>query len=165
MKVSVVTRKDFNLSPRQLLISSRKELENILTSFNHTEGNNSYYFLDYYRQEIVVSSLSAPILGGFSKALADQEGFDFFERILSNKEWNWMSRVNVKMYEFFFSCPEADRKHLAFAYDLKITTIKGKQIILSHIIVPYKLCKNGNLWLGLCQVSVSPNHKSGCPTI
>jgi DNA-binding CsgD family transcriptional regulator len=163
-KVTIVTRKPFDISKRQLELFDTDELENMLAAFNYAEGNN-FYILDYYRKKIFVGSPSALILGGFEKQVLDDEGFCFFERVLPDREWKWLNRVNHKMYQFFFSCPEPDRKHLAFSCDFKISTVKGKQIILRHTIVPYKLCKNGNLWLGLCHVSLSPHHESGHPTI
>ncbi len=164
MKVSIVTRKPFDISERQLQMLSIKELENMLTSFSYADGSN-FYFLDYYRKKIIVGSPSAMILCGFEKQVMDDDGFNFFERILSNKEWKWMNRVNAKMYYCFFSYAEEDRKHLAFVYDLAVKSLKGHRAILRHTIVPFKLCKNGNLWLGLCHVSSSPYQESGHPTI
>jgi DNA-binding CsgD family transcriptional regulator len=44
---------------------------------------------------------------------------------------------------------------------LSVLTAKGKELILHHHTVPYKLCQNGNMWLGLCHVWASPEKKSG----
>ncbi|MDR2907604.1 MAG: LuxR C-terminal-related transcriptional regulator, partial [Bacteroidales bacterium] len=76
-----------------------------------------------------------------------------------------MNHVNEKMYQFFFSCSKSDRKNLVLSYDFKMVTLKDRQVILSHTIVPYKLCKNSNLWIALCHVSLSPNQEAMHPTL
>ena len=163
VKVSIVTRQPFKISSRQKQAFSEEELENTLAAFNYACGN--FYMLDYYRKKIIVDSPTSPILCGFPKSQADKEGFDFFQQTLSDEEWKWLSRVNIKCYQIFFKHSELDRKNLVFSYDLTMTTVKKKKIVLHHKLVPYKLCRNGNLWLGLCHVSLSPHQESGHPTI
>ena len=160
MRISVVTHKEFKISDRQLRAFCKEELENMLASFNYAEGNN-YYILDYFNKKVIVESPTSPILCGFPKEYVDEENFGFFQRTLSDDEWKWLSEINVKCYQFFFLCSESDRKNLVFSYDLTMKTPKDKKVVLHHKIVPYKLCKNGNLWLGLCHVSLSPNRERG----
>jgi len=160
MKVTVVTKQAFKVSAWSLKNYNETELENTLRAFNSAGGGN-FYFLDYYRKKAIVDSSSALILCGHSKNLADKQGFDFFQYVLSDNEWNWLNRVNEKCYEFFFNYPKNRHKDLSISYDLKLITTKGKEIMLRHNIVPYKLCQNGNVWLGLCHVWASPEKKSG----
>jgi len=135
----------------------------MLIALNQTV--NGYYMMDYFTQKLIVSSPSAPILCGYPKEMAREEKFNFFTRIMNKTEWTWLNRVNEAAYEVFFKCSSDERKYLCLSYDLELTTIKNKKIILTHKVVPYKLCRNGNLWLGLCYVTLSSRKESGHPTI
>jgi hypothetical protein len=101
------------------------------------------------------------VLCGHPKDLAEDKGFGFFEHVLSSKEWKWLLRANEMAYNFFFNYPKHKRKDLIFSFDLEMATLKEKKQVFHHKIVPYKLCKNGNLWLGLCHISPSVEKKSG----
>jgi len=41
------------------------------------------------------------------------------------------------------------------SYDLTFAMADGKEVVLHHKVTPFRLCKNGNMWLGLCYVTVS----------
>jgi DNA-binding CsgD family transcriptional regulator len=164
MKVTVHTKQAWKVSAWNLRHYNETELENTLKSFNHAGGSN-FYLLDYYRKKIIVNSPSALILCGYSKAMADRQGFDFFQHILSDEEWDWLNKVNIECYEFFFNYPEHRRNDILISYDLKLITVKDKELVLHHHVVPYKLCQNGNVWLGLCHVWIAPKKKSDTPTI
>jgi DNA-binding CsgD family transcriptional regulator len=163
-KVTVVTKKDFKVSGWSLRYYNEKELENILSAVNFAGGSN-FYISDYYRKKIIVDSSSSLILCGHSKAEADRLGFDFFHNILSDEEWNWLHQINKECYKFFFDYPKEKRQDLLLSYDLAVLTTKGKEFILHHHTVPYKLCQNGNMWLGFCHVWTSSEKKSGNPHI
>ena len=143
---------------------SEKGLEEMLSSFNHT-GKSNFYFLDYFRKRIIVDSPLSLILAGYPKTQAEKLGFDFFEHVLSDSEWAWLDNLNKMSYDFFFHYPKNRRKDLLFSYDLTVLTAKNKSVILHHNISPYKLCKNGNMWLGLCHVWVSPSQKKTVPFV
>jgi len=162
-KVTVVTEQGWNVPDWCLKHHSEKGLEEVLNAFNHAGGNN-FYFLDYFRKKFIVDSPSSLILCGHSKALADEKGFDFFQYILSDTEWIWLNRVNLEGYQFFFNYDKNRRKDLLLSYDLAVLTAKSKEFILHHHLVPYKLCKNGNVWLGLCNAWASDQKKAN-PTI
>jgi hypothetical protein len=163
-KVTVMTKQGFKVSGWNFRHYNETELESILNAFNFAGGSN-FYMSDYYRKKIIVDSPSSLILCGHSKIEAERLGFEFFHNILTDDEWNWLDRVNKECYKFFFNYPEEKRKGLLLSYDLSVLTAKGKKLILHHHTVPYKLCQNGNMWLGLCHVWASPEKKSGSPLI
>jgi len=164
MKVTIVKKQSWRIPDWYLRTHSEKGLEEVLSSFNHT-GKSNFYFLDYFRKKIIVDSPLSLILAGHSKAEVNELGFGFFEHILSDSEWVWLNRVNIECYNFLFNYPANRRKDLLFSYDLAVLTAKDNNIILHHNISPYKLCKNGNLWLGLCHVWVSSSQRKSCPLI
>jgi len=159
-KVTVITKKPFEISQRSLDFYNQKELENTLTSINNAT-KSSAYIMDYYNEKIIVDSDSSLVLCGHSKAVADQQGFGFFEHVLSDAEWKHLQRANEKAYEMFFYFPENRRRYLSFSYNMKMLTAKGNDLVLNHNFTPYKMCKNGNLWLSLCNVSISDQKDLG----
>jgi DNA-binding CsgD family transcriptional regulator len=169
-KVKVFTRQPWDV-PRNLATRFSKEnIEDTLSRFNQACGKK-FYMLDYRKKRFIVDSNSSPVLCGHPKELADVEGFEFYHRILKDDEWQWIQRMNAEAYNVLFSTPIEVRDSLVISYDLTfhIASEKDselpKEFILHHKVVPYQLCNNGNLWLGLCFVSPSINEKTGTATI
>ncbi len=153
MEVTVKTQKDFRILKRNEEIHNPKELEAGLSAANRLVGGN-FHIMDYARKQIIVNN-SSWILCGYSKEIADAEGFDFFSRILNEDEQTWMTRVNQASYQVLFNYSKVERFHLLLSYDVTVRNINDTEFILNHKVTPLKLCENGNLWLGLCQVSLS----------
>ena len=162
MKATVVTKKDWNIPKWMLKDFSEKKLEAMLRSFNNV-GKGNYFFMDYFRQKLIVDSSSSLVLCGYSKEVADEQGFLFFENILTDDEWSGLQQLNINSYDYFFNYPESRRMDLYFSFDVTFQTEKGGSSILKWNVIPYKLCKNGNLWLGLCYVWESDKKESGNP--
>jgi len=155
-----ITERQWSISKKQLDVYSVEKLEELLNAFNQML-NGQFYIVDYYRQQIIVSSSYAPILCGYSRSIAQKEGFDFFDRIMKQEKLEWIQQVNACVFRFFFQQPINERKNFEASYDLTVKMRGGKSHVLHHKVMPYKLCKNGNLWLGLCfaTVSASPQMK------
>jgi len=156
MGIVTVNPKKWDIPKKQLNTFDKKEIENILYAFNQSCGGN-YYMLDYSQQKIIVDDLSSAVLCGYSKEVIEKDGFDFFKRILSPAEQQWLDKVNLAGWKVLFLYEEVKRKDLVISYDLTIKTVHGLKNILHHKITPFKLCNNGNMWLGLCHVTISPH--------
>ena len=153
-----ITKRQWGISKKQLEVHSIEKLEELLNSFNQML-NGQFYIVDYYRQKVIVNSSYAPILCGYSKEIVDEEGFDFYSRILNHEEWEWIKQMNAAAFGFCFQLPDEDRKKMEVSYDLAVKTKDHKNLILHHKVMPYQLCKNGNVWLGLCYAMASTSKK------
>jgi len=131
---------------------SEEFIVDTLLPFNQVD-NQKYYMVDYFRKKVIVDSSSSPVLCGYPKELLDEEGFDFFKRILPPTEMDWLKNVIQEFYPVFFATPVESRKSLVLSYELTFITVKHEELVLHHKIVPFQLCDNGNLWLSLCSVS------------
>jgi len=158
MSISAVIPRKWSISKKELDVFDKKEIEHILKQFNQS-CSGSYYMLDYYHKKIIVDTLSSTILCGHPKEIADTEGFDFVKRTISPEDQGWANQVNKIAYKFFFNYDEKKRMDLRLSYDLGARTINGSRYVLHHKVTPFKLCKNGNLWLGLCHVTESSNRE------
>jgi len=141
--------------PRNLeRLYSPRNVEAAINFFNRVCESN-FYILDFRNQKLISGNLSSVLLCGYPIDLVEKEGADFFKRILSENEFEWFSQLNKEWYNIFYSYPELQRQNLEFTYDLLATTSSQQEIILRHKLVPYKLDKNGNMWLGLYHITSS----------
>jgi hypothetical protein len=153
------TETDWNIPEELEKTFSKETLEDLLSTLNQV-GGQRFYIMDYYRKRIIVESSSSLILCGHPKELANKKGFGFFKHILSVEEWHWLSCVNCQSYSIFFDTHLRNRKKSTILYDLTFINANKTEIILHHKVVPYQLCKNGNLWLSLCSVELSNQKNS-----
>jgi hypothetical protein len=116
----------------------------------------SFYVVDYRQQKVISGSSSAKqLICGHSKDLVSIEGLDFYKRILVKEELEWLNKMNEEAHNILHDHPADERQNLVFTYDLIAKTADKREVILRHKLVPYRLCKNGNMWLGLCHITTS----------
>jgi len=159
IKTITQTEREWSISKKMQQSFNKESIEKILSAIDLIGGFGSY-IMDYHAQKIFVSSESSSILCGHPKELIDNEGFNFFKRIMSPKELAWLSCANKASYDVFFDTPFTSRKKLIFSFDLTCATTNQREIILHHKVVPFQLCNNGNVWLSLCSVTSSYQKKS-----
>jgi len=150
--ITVKSQKKWSVSKKELNIFSVEQIENTLKQFNQS-CSGVYYVMDYYRQQIITDSPSSSILCGHPKKIVDKEGFAFLHRLIVPEEQAWVIQVNDAAFDFFFSHDEKKRMDLRLSYDLGVKTINGTKFSLHHKLTPFRLCKNGNLWLALCHAT------------
>ena len=160
-----ITEKEWAIPPSLVKDTALKRLVSMLKSINQINETNSYYIRDFRSRKIIADSDISAILCGYSKNLLDKEGFDFYRRILAEKELAWIADVYVDSYRIFYSYPQAKRCSLISNYEVEVKTADQESLILQHKSTPYLLCDNGNLWLSLCCVSISNQKQSGTATI
>lgn len=154
MKIEACIQKPWKI-PRDLeRLYNAKNVEIALSVFDRVSRDN-FYMVDYRNQKLITGVHREHTLSGYSKDILEIEGFDFYQRVLPKKEMAWLAQMNKEAHNVFYSYPEDQRLNLEFSYDLVGEDLNKQEIILHHRLVPYKLCKNGNMWLALCHVTAS----------
>jgi len=155
MKLKASNPKPFDISKEMKKKYTENELRDMIGLFRQlTKGE--FYIMDYAKQKLISENLPTPISIGYSRELVQKEGLNFYRQILSGKELDWLRQMNKSAHNVLLSHPENQRKKIEFYYSLNATTIHKREVVLYHKLVPYQLCLNGNMWLGLCIVSLSP---------
>jgi DNA-binding CsgD family transcriptional regulator len=154
MKIDPHIRKSWKIPKDSARLYSVEKIEKILSSFNRA-GKNNYYVLDYYNQKLIMGASSASTFCGYPKDAIKKKGIGFYQQILDKDELKWWAMMNEEAFNVFFDYPESQRENLKFTYDLIAETITQQKVVLHHRLIPYKLCENGNMWLGLFFVSES----------
>lgn len=158
MKITI-TKKQWGISKKDLKTLSFQKIEEMLYSLNKM-CSGCFYVGNYYHKKLIIDSPNALILCGYPKELAEQEGFDFFQKTLKKEEHDWVMQMNEAAYKFLFNRPLHQRKNWTSSYDLTFTMADGQEVVLHHKVTPHQLCKNGNMWLGLCYVVASSSKKN-----
>ena len=148
-----ITKRQWNISKADLKAFCSQKIERTLNAFNQA-SSGSFYMADYYHNQFIIDPSHALILCGYSKALADEKGFAFFGKILKKDEFRWILQMNSATYKFLFNLPINQRTKAMVSYDLTFIMSDGNEVVLHHKVIPYQLCKNGNVWLGLCHISL-----------
>ena len=153
---------DLNVSQRQQRTFNQKKIEELLYSINQT-CSGQFYMVDFLSKKVIVGSPYASILCGYPKELLEQEGFGFYLRLFKEDEWKRVDQMKEAAYKVLTRYPLSCRKKFVLSLDLRLITNKNEEIVLHHKSTPYKLCKNGHLWLSLCYVTEASSEKMrGC---
>jgi len=159
--IPTVKIRDWKMPKNLTKEANRTRLIEMLAAMNKINDTASYYIRDSYKQEIIVDSPKSAILCGLSINCASSLGFAFYNRIFDENEWDWLAKMFEESYKIFYKYPPAQRRNLVSSYDFTLKTANKSKLILRHRGVPFLLCDNGNLWLSLCSVTVSPEKQSG----
>jgi len=155
IKLKTTNYKQFNISKKKEKKFNENELRNMISLFRQlTKGE--FYIMDYDKQKLILEDLPTPISIGYSRELVQKEGLNFYRLILDEKELGWLRQMNKSAHDILQSYPENQRKKIEFYYNLNTLTNHKREVVLYHKLVPYQLCLNGNMWLGLCVTSLSP---------
>jgi DNA-binding CsgD family transcriptional regulator len=116
----------------------------------------SFFVINYHTNKIILGNIETPLFSGHNPNLIEEEGLDFYKRILKPEEYEWMEQLGKAATEVFHQTPLTERPNLVLSYEVVGKQEDGREIILQHTITPYKLDENGNLWLSLCRVHPTP---------
>ena len=155
MELQACIQNPWNVTKELKRTYSQRNVEKALGLFNRACHNN-FFITDHREQKIIAGkTVISSLLYGYSKEVIEIEGFDFYERILDDEEKKWLTQLNKQAFSVFYNYPQSERWNLEFYFDLIANFPEKQNIILHHKLVPFKLDKNGNLWLGLCHITTS----------
>ena len=141
-------KKPWRIPKEMVRAFNAKRLDETLGLFNRAcEG--SFYIADYYNDKMLVGDSSHSTFSGYSRALVEKEGFDFYHRILKPDELKWWKDMCINASKILYGYPESQRGNLVFSYDILATAINNREMILHYKMVPFQFDSNGNMWLGL----------------
>ena len=162
MKLDPFIQKPWAISKELARAFSVKKIEATLGIFNRA-GATNFYVVDFYKQRLILGNSTNVEFSGYSKIIIEKEKFEFYDRILKAGETENLIKLHEKAVEIFYQYPESQRYDLEITCYLTAKTANDDEMVLQHIIVPYKLCNNGNMWLSLFTVTpvpILPLHKA-----
>ena len=103
--------------------------------------NHSLYIIDYNRKNFLYVS-SNPLF-------------------LCGHEINRLMEINEAGFRFYYDQPIEKRLDLSIEYNFHIRTSEKHSHLIHHKLTPALLSDNGDIWLALCTVSLSPEKNIG----
>ena len=141
-------KKPWSIPKEKARLLCSTKINETLGLFNRACDGN-FYMTDYFNKKIFVGDSSHSTYSGYSRALVEKEGFDFYRRILKPDEHALLEQIYTEFYNVFYSYSVHQRYNLELSYYLTIENANESEMILNYNLVPFQFDNNGNMWLGL----------------
>ena len=123
--------------------------------------NHSLYIIDYNRKNFFYVSSNPLFLCGRSPEEVQQKGYAFYFEVVPSDEINRLMEINEAGFRFYYDQPVEKRLDLSIEYNFHIRTSEKHSHLIHHKLTPALLSDNGDIWLALCTVSLSPEKNIG----
>jgi len=122
----------------------------------------SYYIIDYYRKNFFYVSPNPLFLSGYSQEEVLKLGYDFYRECVSDEDLLLLFDLNEAGFKFFYELPVERREHATISYDFVLKNVFNHSLVMiNHKLAPLLLTEDGNIWMGICLVTLSSKKKSG----
>lgn len=123
--------------------------------------NQSMYIIDYHRKNFLYVSPNPLFLCGYTPQQVQQMGYLFYEQTVSEKEVQMLQEINAAGFGLYYRQEKEERLDMTIQYDFHLQYTNGRKILINHKLTPILLNENGDIWLALCVVSLSPRTTPG----
>ena len=123
--------------------------------------NHSLYIIDYNRKNFLYVSPNPLFLCGRSPQEVQQKGYAFYFEVVPPEEIKMLMEINEAGFRFYYDQPAEKRLNLSIEYNFHIRTSERHAHLIHHKLTPILLSPDGDIWLALCSVSLSPDKQVG----
>lgn len=123
--------------------------------------NHSLYIIDYNRRNFLYVSSNPLFLCGRSPEEVRQKGYAFYFEVVPPDEIKRLMEINEAGFRFYYSQSIEKRLDLSIEYDFHICMPENRRHLVHHKLTPVLLSAEGDIWLALCSVSLSPRKDIG----
>lgn len=120
----------------------------------------SIYVIDFFRKRFLYVSSNPLLLCGHTPEEILEMGADFYLRHIPQEELEYILNVAERLHRFLINCPKDERTLFSISYDVHLVN-NGDRILINHRLAPLELDREGNIWLGVCYLSLSNNDVMG----
>lgn len=121
----------------------------------------SLYIIDYNRKDFLYVSPNQLFLCGYTPEEVQSKGYAFYFDVVPAEELRMLFEINEAGFGFYNNIPVEKKLDYTIEYDFHICLSDGHTHLIHHKLAPMLLDREGNLWLALCTVSLSPNKNTG----
>lgn len=123
--------------------------------------NSSLYIIDYNRKNFLYVSPNPLFLCGYSPDEVRKKGYAFYMDVVPADEIQMLFEINEAGFKFYDKQPKEKKLDMTIEYDFHIKASDGHLHLIHHKLTPILLNSNGDMWLALCSVSLSPRTTVG----
>lgn len=121
----------------------------------------SIYIIDYAQMRFEYVSPNPLFLCGYTPDEVLNLGYNFYAKIVSEKDLKLLYLINEVGFNFFEKLPAEEKKKYSISYDFQIRHKTGKPTLINHKLTPIFLTTGGKMWKAMCLISISHNQTSG----
>lgn len=120
----------------------------------------SVYVIDYYRGNFLYVSEDPLFLCGRTPEEIMKMGFGYYQTVCLRNEIEMMAEINKASFSFFYSLPVEKRKYYSVIYNIHLRNREDADpILVEQRLMPLKLTGRGDIWLGMCLVSMAADSR------
>lgn len=124
--------------------------------------NHSLYLIDYNRRNFLYVSPNPLFLCGYERQEVQRLGYAFYFDVVPTDEVQQLQEINEAGFRFYYAQPAERRTNLRIEYDFHLRTSPQHLLLVHHQLTPILLTPGeGDIWLALCTVSLSPRKEPG----
>lgn len=123
--------------------------------------NHSIYLIDYNRRNFLYVSPNPLFLCGRSPEEVRRKGYAFYFEVVPPDDMDRLQEINEAGFRFYYQLPVEKRLHCSIDYDFHIRVTDRRTYLIHHKLTPVLLSPQGDIWLALCVVSLSPTPQAG----
>ncbi|CAK7013035.1 MAG: hypothetical protein BACD_01059 [Bacteroides rodentium] len=123
--------------------------------------NQSMYIIDYNRKNFLYVSPNPLFLCGYTPQQVQEMGYLFYEQTVPEEEIQMLQEINLSGFDLYYKQEKENRQDMTIQYDFHLQYANKKKILINHKLTPILLNENGDIWLALCVVSLSPRTTAG----
>jgi len=124
-------------------------------------SNQSLYIIDYHKRNFLHVSCNPLFLCGYTPEQVREMGYAFYELVVPEEEVKMLHEINTEGFGFFYRQPVQERLETSIQYDFHLRHPSRKKLLVNHKLTPVLLTPEGDIWLALCVVSISPRSSVG----
>ena len=121
----------------------------------------SVYIIDYYKRGFIYVSDNPLFLCGNKPSVVQKLGYLFYLKYVPEEDLQLLLEINQAGFSFYHNIPAEQRMEYHISYDFRLLQPNKRTILINHKLSPLVLDRNSNMWLALCNVSMSSNDKPG----
>ena len=122
-------------------------------------GNSAVTVFDLSRFTHVFASYNFASLFGYDMDEVTTGGNEYFNSRVHPDDHVDLLRTGIRLFRFFFSIPKADRPNYKAINEYRILNQSNEYVRVIEQHQSLELDKNGNVWLSLGVIDVSPNQQ------
>jgi DNA-binding CsgD family transcriptional regulator/PAS domain-containing protein len=120
-------------------------------------ANSGVTVFDLYRKEHVFASHNFNSLFGYDFNAIEKNGNDYFNSRTHTDDLNVLYRNAVLLFKFLYQLPREERPDFKLINEYRILNAEGKFVRAIEQHQMLELDHNGNIWLALSVLDISPN--------
>lgn len=156
---------DFFIKENEVIVSNEDYeilafYEQLLDTFARTTYK-TIYVIDYYRKNFLYVSDNPLFLCGMPADKVKEMGYEFYIRQVPDYDLPLLLEINKAGFLFAQTIPIEHLLEYTLSYDFHIKQPSGQVLLINHKITPFRLTKEGKIWLTFCAVSFSSHSNAG----